>query len=376
MSKYVKLSFDKGGLNTQLAELFSSMLENKAVDALMAPMAQPKKGVMQTLVTSKDNLESLDPFAPVMPVNSAKLASSLTAKPSGKRVAMVLRSCEVRALVELVKLKQANLDDTLLIGMDCLGRYENTDFLKFQAKNGTSESFLEGALNGKTESDGFDIAGACKICEQPAAPNVDIRLCAIGSGAGSLYLEAVTEKGEEALSKAGAKFVDAPGGRDDAVKKLSAARTEARDALFASYREETGTFDALEEKLAACINCYNCRVACPVCYCKECVFVTDTFRHKGEQFIGWANASGSLKMPTDTSFYHLTRITHIAAFCVGCGQCTSACPNDIDVMPIFRTSAAKAQARFDYEAGRSLEEPQPLSVFDDDELLEVTGQSK
>jgi len=376
MSKYVKLSFDKGGLNTQLAEFFSGMLENQAVDALMAPMAQPKKGVMQTLVTSKDNLEPLDPFAPVMPVNSAKLASSLTAKPSGKRIAMVLRSCEVRALVELVKLKQANLDDTLLIGMDCLGRYENTDFLKFQAKQGTSESFLEGALNGKTESEGFDVAGACKICEQPVAPNVDIRICAIGSGAGSLYLEAVTEKGEEALSKAGAKFVDAPGGRDDAVKKLSAARTEARDALFASYREETGTFDALEEKLAACINCYNCRVACPVCYCKECVFVTDTFRHKGEQFIGWANSKGSLKMPTDTSFYHLTRITHIAAFCVGCGQCTSACPNDIDVMPIFRTSAAKAQARFDYEAGRSLDEPQPLSVFDNDELLEVTGQSK
>jgi formate dehydrogenase subunit beta len=376
MSKYVKLSFDKGGLNTQLAEFFSGMLENQAVDALMAPMAQPKKGVMQTLVTSKDNLEPLDPFAPVMPVNSAKLASSLTAKPSGKRIAMVLRSCEVRALVELVKLKQANLDDTLLIGMDCLGRYENTDFLKFEAKQGTSESFLEGALNGKTESEGFDVAGACKICEQPVAPNVDIRICAIGSGAGSLYLEAVTEKGEEALSKAGAKFVDAPGGRDDAVKKLSAARTEARDALFASYREETGTFDALEEKLAACINCYNCRVACPVCYCKECVFVTDTFRHKGEQFIGWANSKGSLKMPTDTSFYHLTRITHIAAFCVGCGQCTSACPNDIDVMPIFRTSAAKAQARFDYEAGRSLDEPQPLSVFDNDELLEVTGQSK
>lgn len=376
MSKYVKLSFDKGGLNTQLAELFSGMLENNAVDALMAPMAQPKKGVMQTLVTSKDNLEPLDPFAPVMPVNSAKLASSLTAKPSGKRIAMVLRSCEVRALVELVKLNQANLDDTLLIGMDCLGRYENTDFLKFQAKEGTSESFLENALNGKTESDGFDIAGACKICEQPAAPNVDIRICAIGSGAGSVYLEAVTEKGEEALEKAGAKFVDAPGGRDDAVKKLSTARTEARDALFASYREETGTFDALEEKLAACINCYNCRVACPVCYCKECVFVTDTFRHKGEQFVGWANAKGSLKMPTDTSFYHLTRITHIAAFCVGCGQCTSACPNDIDVMPIFRTSAAKAQARFDYEAGRSLDEPQPLSVFDNDELMEVTGQVK
>lgn len=376
MSKFTKIAFNKGELNTQLSELFSDMLENNAVDAVLAPMAQAKKGVMQTLVTSKENLASIDPFAPVMPVNSAKLASSLTATPSGKKIAMVLRSCEVRALVELVKLKQANLEDTLLIGMDCLGRYENTDFLKFQVKEETSESFLEGALNGKTESDGFDVAGACKICEYPEAPNVDIRLCTIGSGSGTVYLEAVTEKGEEALTKAGAKFADGPGGRAEAVKKLAAARAEARDAVFASYREETGDFNALDDKLAACINCYNCRVACPVCYCKECVFVTDTFRHKGEQFINWANSKGTLKMPTDTSFYHLTRITHIAAFCVGCGQCTSACPNDIDVMPIFRTSAEKVQARFEYLAGRSVDEPQPLSVFDSDELMEVTGQVK
>lgn len=376
MAKFTKLSFTKGELNTQLSGLFSDMLENNAVDAVLAPMVQSQKGVMQTLVTSKDYLDTLDPFAPVVPLNSAKIASSLTASPSGKRIAMVLRSCEMRALVELVKLKQANLEDTLLVGMDCLGRYENTDFLKYKADGGTSEDFIENALAGTTEAAGCDIAGACKICEYPAVDNVDLRLCTIGSGSGTLYVEAVTEKGEEALTKAGAKFVDAPGGRQGAVSKIAKAKTEARNTLFEAYREDTHTFDALDDRLAACINCYNCRVACPVCYCKECVFVTDTFRHKGEQFIGWANNMGALKLPTDTSFYHLTRITHISAFCVGCGQCTSACPNDIDLMPIFRTSAEKTQARFDYLAGRSVDEPQPLSVFDSDELVEVTGQVK
>ncbi|MBM9605188.1 4Fe-4S dicluster domain-containing protein [Desulfopila inferna] len=376
MAKFIKLSFNKGELNTRVSELFSDMLENNAVDAVLAPMAQPRKGVMQTLVTSKEHIQNIDPFAPVVPVNGAKVASSLTASPSGKKIAMVLRSCEVRALIELVKLKQANLDDVLLVGMDCLGRYENTDFLKYQADGGTAEAFIENSLNGKTEAAGNDIAGACKICEYPSPANVDIHLRTIGAGSGTLYVEALSEKGEEALSKSGAKFGDAPGGLDEAVKKVAAGRTEARDALFAAYREETATFDALEDKLAACINCYNCRVACPVCYCKECVFVTDTFRHKGEQFIGWANSNGTLKMPTDTSFYHLTRMTHIAAFCVGCGQCTSACPNDIELMPIFRTAAEKAQARFEYEAGRSVDEPQPLSVFDSDELMEVTGQVK
>ena len=376
MSKYIKLSFNKGELNTQLSGFFSDMLENKAVDAVLAPMEQTKKGVMQTLVTSKNHLTKIDPFAPVVPVNSAKIASSLTSEPSGKKIAMVLRSCETRALVELVKLNQANLDDVLLIGMDCFGRYENTDFLKFLAEDGTSETFLEGALNGNTENGSCDVPDACKICEYPAIDNVDLKLCVIGSGSGTLYIEAVTEKGEEALTKAGAKFVDGPGGREAAVKKVANARSAARDTLFAAYRENTDNFDALEDKLAACINCYNCRVACPVCYCKECVFVTDTFRHKGEQFITWADKDGMLKMPADTTFYHLTRMTHISAFCVGCGQCTSACPNDIDLMPIFRTSAEKAQARFEYLAGRSVDEPQPLTVFDSDELMEVTGQVK
>jgi formate dehydrogenase subunit beta len=191
-----------------------------------------------------------------------------------------------------------------------------------------------------------------------------------------VHIEAVTEKGQAALEKSGLKIGDNPSGRDDAVRKLVATRSEAKDKKFAEYRAETNTFQALGEKLSACINCYNCRVACPVCYCKDCVFVTDTFRHTGDQFMMWADKGGMLKMPNDTIFYHLTRITHMSLFCVGCGQCTSACPNDIDLMPLFRTSADKTQAKFSYQAGRSVEEEQPMAGFAADELFEVTGQAK
>jgi formate dehydrogenase subunit beta len=289
---------------------------------------------------------------------------------------MVLRPCEIRAVVELAKLKQVNLDDVLLIGMDCFGRYENTDFVKFQELGGTSESFLENAQAGKTSMPDFDIVGACKICEFPTADNVDMRLCALGAGNGNVFIEAVTEKGGQALEKSGLKPGAAPAGRDEAVKKLVAVRTEARDKRFAEFRAEVSTFEALADKLAPCVNCYNCRVACPVCYCKECVFVTDTFRHTGEQFMMWADQSGALKMPNDTLFYHLTRMNHMSLYCVGCGQCTSACPNNIDLMPLFRTCADKTQARFDYQAGRALAEEQPLAGFKSDELFEVTGQAK
>jgi formate dehydrogenase subunit beta len=106
------------------------------------------------------------------------------------------------------------------------------------------------------------------------------------------------------------------------------------------------------------------------------VFVTDTFRHTGEQFMMWADQNGRLKLPNDTLFYHLTRLTHMSLFCVGCGQCTSACPNHIDLMPLFRTCADKTQARFNYQAGRSVNEQQPMAEYKSDELTEVTGQVK
>lgn len=376
MAKFAKVSFKKDELNKELSPFFKGLLENGAVDAVLAPMAQTKKGVRLSLVTSAAYTSQVDPFAPIAAVSGAKIASALTSRPSGRKVAMVLRPCEIRAMVELAKLKQVNLDDVLLIGMDCLGRYENTDFAKFQEQGGTSESFLEKAQTGKTSMPDFDIIGACKICEFPTADNVDMRLCAIGAGNGTVFIEAITEKGEQALEKSGLKSGEAPAGRDEAVKKLVAVRNEARDKKFAEFRADTNSFEALTDKLAACINCYNCRVACPVCYCKECVFVTDTFRHNGEQFMMWADQSGMLKLPNDTMFYHLTRMTHMSLYCVGCGQCTSACPNDIDLMPLFRTCADKTQARFNYQAGRSVDEEQPMAGFKSDELFEVTGQVK
>lgn len=376
MAKSAKLSFKKDEMNQELSVFFKGMLENGAVDAVLVPMAQNKKGVRLTLITSADHIARVDPFAPIAAVSGAKIASSLTSRPSGRKVAMVLRPCEIRAVVELAKLKQVNLDDVLLIGMDCLGRYENTDFAKFQEQGGTSESFLENARAGKTAMADFDITSACKICEFPTVDTVDMKLGAIGAENGAVFVEAVTEKGEQALEKSGLQQGAASAGRDEAVKKLAAARAEARDKKFAEFRAEVNSFEALADKVAGCVNCYNCRVACPVCYCKECVFITDTFRHTGDQFMMWADQSGMLKMPNDTLFFHLTRMTHMSLYCVGCGQCTSACPNDIDLMPMFRASADKTQTRFNYQAGRSVDEEQPLAGFKSDELFEVTGQVK
>jgi formate dehydrogenase subunit beta len=367
------------GLNAALAEVLGGLLKLSGIDAVLAPTRLPyKKGsrvVMQTLIADPKRLADLDPFAPVVTSNGAKLLSSVTYKHSGRKVAAVLRSCEVRAFVELVKLKQGRTEDLLLIGMDCHGRYENRDYPGVMQGNGNAaELFLKDVAAGKgTKKGAVDITLACQMCEY-LEPGVDLRLCVFGEDVGrSLSIEAVTERGREALAPL--KLTPAePKGRQAALESLLKARIAKRDAVLDETSATIKKPAGMLELVGNCVNCYNCRVACPVCYCRECVFVTETFRHDSESYFRWAEKHGAVKLPTDTMFYHLTRMLHMSTLCVGCGQCTSACPNDIPVGALFRTVARRTQERFAYQPGRDLNEPQPLATFHSDELPEVTGQ--
>jgi formate dehydrogenase subunit beta len=376
MTQFTKVPLKDGSLNASLADLFKDMLAKQIVDAILVPAHQRSGGVMQTLITNVEMLDQVDPFAPVVPVNSAALVSRLTGVPSGRPVAVVMRSCEIRAFLELNKLKQASRDALVLIGIDCLGRYENADYRKLEQSSSTTETFLKAATKGTKDTNGFDVAAACKICEYPVPDNADLRLCVIGCGQEEIYVEWTSEKGNEIAKALGCAIEDGPPAREEAVKKIESARLAERDKVFADIGERVNTLEKLRDYLTGCVNCYNCRGACPVCYCKSCVFTTDTFRHPGDRYFSWGDKRGFLKMPGETLLYHLTRMTHMSSLCVGCGQCTSACPNDIPLAQLFRTVANKTQARFDYHPGRSLDEPQPLAVFFAEELGEVTGQVK
>ncbi len=381
MGQYFALKTD-GDPTAAVRELLARLLAKKVVDAVLVPARQAHKNVvMQTLFADDEDLTAADPFAPVVTQSSAKALSSLTFRPHGRPVAVVARSCELRGFTELVKLNQGSYHELLVIGFDCLGRYENHDYLALaNADDELSKTFIAKALAGEgTARDEIDIARACQACEHPVPEPVDLRICLVGADeiSTSLLVEAVSDKGQEAVAQLGILLDgEAPAGRTEALDKLVAERVAHRDAMFEEYRQRAGNLDGLMEAAAGCINCYNCRVACPVCYCRECVFVTDTFRHDSDQYIKWAIKKGRVKMPTDTVMYHLTRMVHMSTLCVGCGQCSSACPNEIPVMELFRSVAQGTQARFEYLPGRDVEEKQPMSTFYDAELGEVTGQSK
>ena len=380
MATTVKIPIKDQNLVSSLQEFFKKMLRDGEINGLMVAQHLPmKSAVMPALVTDPEKLDAADPLAPVFPINAAKVVSKLTRKPIGGKVAVVLRPCEIRAFIELVKLKQGRVDDVILVGVDCLGAYSNVQYPGFAGDNGMEATlrFYRNIQEGKgTACDGFDVSPACKACEYPIPENADVLIGLVGVDLKDhLLAKANTPKGEDLLDNLGLSSTSEPKERRQEIEKLLVERVAYRDQMFAETSEATSDVEKLVSYLGNCVNCYNCRVACPVCYCKECVFLTDVFDHEPSQYLRWAKRKGILKMPTDTVFYHLTRIAHMSTACIGCGQCSNACPNNIPVMEIFRTMAHYTQKAFDYEAGRSLDDAPPLSIFREDEFQEVVAKS-
>ena len=376
--KTAKINVKDGDLLATLQEFFRSILRLEDVSAILVPQHLPTQNVvMPTLVTDPEQLNGTDPLAPVFPINAAKIVSRLTRKPVGGKIAAILRPCEIRAFIELVKLKQGLNEEVVLVGIDCLGAFKNSDYIQIveEKESEFTAGFYKDVLSGKeVAAKGFGLAPACKACENPVASGADILIGLLGVDTNQdLLVQARTPKGEELYKNLNLSEAEEPPERPAAVESLIAERTAYRDKMFAETAEATNSLEKLSSYLANCVNCYNCRVACPVCYCKECVFVTDVFNHDPVQYLRWANRKGVIKMPTDTVFYHITRIAHMSTVCVGCGQCTNACPNNIPVMELFRTVSDRTQKAFEYEAGRSIEDDPPLSVFREDELSEVVG---
>ncbi len=378
MTKYATLPTDGQPL-AALRDFLRQLLEQGIVDALLVPQpVPPGDSLMQTLVREAALLERADPIYPLMPVQSARLVSRISATNPGGKVGVVLKPCELRATVELAKLKQVDMAHIVTISLDCLGTYEVTDFVALARALGNvatpSAEALSRAKDGAViPHDGYQFRPACRICEQPVPTNADLTLGLLGVDTSREIVIGVGERlGDVVWDRMGLMpTAENPSSRSTAIDRLVAERTAARDARFAELRAAVTDVPGLLAQFATCLRCYNCMEACPICYCKECIFKTATFDHASESYLRWAGRKGAVRMPTDTLLFHLTRLNHMVASCVGCGACTGACPSDIPVGDIFRTVGQKVQAMFDYVPGRSLDEPLPLATFKENELLSL-----
>ena len=92
------LDTGKDGMLESIKGFLKRLLEKELVNAVLVPVELPSgNNVVQTLVSNPEKLNYANPLAPVLPVNSARIVSSITRTGSSQRkIAVVLRSCELR----------------------------------------------------------------------------------------------------------------------------------------------------------------------------------------------------------------------------------------------------------------------------------------
>jgi formate dehydrogenase subunit beta len=358
--------------------LLKGLLEKGIVNEVLVPAQVPSGGVQLALFADPARMEGVvNPWAPVMPVQGARAVSNLAFTDPGRSVAAVLRPCEARAAVELIKLKQIQPEQLTFITVDCPGTCELSSF----AESGMDAAEVSGVLLRGMQSgapaapEGLDFRTACSICEFPSAEVGSLRLQAFGADAGSALGLQAEEAFAATLGEAGlATFDDTTlEGRAGVVENLSGERVKARDALLTQFQDDAGGLEGLKKAFSTCIRCYNCMENCPICYCKLCIFKSPTFDHPGEMFTRWAERKGAQPMLAETTLFHLTRLNHMSTSCIGCGLCDTACPMGLPVATLFRHAAQGVQGMLAYQPGRSLDDPIPLTVFREDELQAETG---
>jgi len=343
-------------------------LKQGAFDAVLIPSRVPAgDSYTYFLIRNEAVLEETSPLPPIMPVQGARVISSITRRGKGKnRIAVITRPCEARATIELAKLEQVDLENITIITMDCPGVMPLSDYFEDQGKG--DNVFEDASQNWNSQH----MRPVCQICDKfSSVGGEDLHIGTMGIKGDSILLIPRSPKGEDILNKMGLSLEEDISAWEAGVNKLIEERKKKRNESNEGLRSDIKGIDRLLQAFSTCINCHNCMRVCPICYCRQCHFDSDKMKFSFDDYITRAEARDGLRIPTDMLLFHIGRMLHMSLSCVSCGMCEDACPMAIPVSQIFTLVGDKNQEAFDYVPGRNIDEPLPLTTFEEEEFLEV-----
>jgi coenzyme F420-reducing hydrogenase delta subunit len=134
------------------------------------------------------------------------------------------------------------------------------------------------------------------------------------------------------------RFADEVIGETDQHPTEGGERWKSLQALLALPDADRMSYWATE--FERCVKCYACRQVCPMCYCERCLVE----KNRPTEIEPSATAKGNFA-------WHILRAFHLAGRCVGCDECTRACPAGIDLRLLNLSLAKAAEEHFAYRAG-------------------------
>ena len=346
-----------------LNNLLKYLLESKQVSAVFSLRKVNKKGsVDYGLIADVNKLDEIAPLHPVMPANAGQLLGRFT--PMKKPVAAVIRPCEFRAFVELAKREQGQMENFLFITYSCGGVFKLKEHAEDKIKNKLT-GYWESVKKGKNHK---DIRNSCKSCEYIAPSNSDIFISLVGEENGKIYLN--TEKAEKMLKGYGIETGKAEF-NETILKDLLIQRARIKEEIFSKIDTKDSGLDGLIDIFGKCIGCRGCNTVCPICYCTLCDFDSFNYDYNTPIMESELAEKGALRLPPDTLFFHLGRLSHMSFSCVGCGMCSDVCPASIPVADIFKKIGEETAGMFDFVAGRNVEEAIPVMIYKEEEFPEL-----
>jgi formate dehydrogenase subunit beta len=358
----------EGSVQEGIINLAKQALKQGAFDAVLIPSRVPAgDSFAYFLVRNEAILEETNPLSPIMPVQGARVISSITRRGVlDSRIAAIVRPCEARATIELAKLGQVDLDNITIITMDCPGVMPLSDYLENEDEG--DKVFEDASQSWNSEP----MRPVCQICDKFSSfGGEDLHVGTMGIKSGNVLLIPRSLKGEDVLNKIGLSPGNDISDWEASVSKLTGDRKQKRNQSNERLRSDIEGIDKLVQAFSTCINCHNCMRVCPICYCRQCHFDSDKMKFSFNDYLTRAEARGGLRIPTDMLLFHIGRMLHMSLSCVSCGMCEDACPMAIPVSQIFTLVGDKNQEAFDYVPGRNIDEPLPLTTFEEEEFLEV-----